>query len=216
MSDLPIAAPNTTDFDTAAWQAVLGPRQAGYYLPRFERLAQGQGGALWHWPAFVITWYWLIYRKLWGWALLYMLLPLLLLLPAGLLMASLGPKGSEGPVSLLYLGAVLLAPPLLANRAYFRHCRKLMTRQAARGLSREQYLAHLEAKGGTSHAGLAVVGLLVFVSVIGMLAAIAIPAYQDYVKRAQVQTVQADPTARQPARFPAQMSGQIPQPIDRG
>ena len=192
MSDLPIAAPNATDFDTAAWQAVLGPRQAGYYLPRFERLAQGQGGALWHWPAFVITWYWLVYRKLWGWALLYMLLPLLMLVPGGLLMALLGPERSQGLVSLLYLGAIFIAPPLLANRAYFRHCRKLMDRQLARGLSREQYLAHLEAKGGTGHALIAVVAVLVFISIIGTLAAIAIPAYQDYVKRARVQTVQTE------------------------
>lgn len=190
MPDLPIETSPET-FDLAAWQAMVGPRNQAYYLPRFERTARGEGGAHWHWPAFLITWYWLVYRKMWAWALLYMVLPFLLLLPFGLLTALLGPHRAADAVPMLYLAALYVAPPLLANGAYYRHCRKLMAAQRARGGSREQYLAQLEARGGTSNVVVAVVGALLLVSMIGMLAAIALPAYQDYVKRARgSQTVQ--------------------------
>lgn len=190
MPDL-LTEPTPETFDLAAWQAVVGPRNQAYYLRRFERTARGEGGARWHWPAFLITWYWLVYRKMWGWALLYMVLPFLLLLPFGLLAALLGTHRSADAIPMLYLAALYVAPPLLANGAYYRHCRKLMAAQHARGGSREQYLAHLEARGGTSNAVVAVAGALLLVSMIGMLAAIALPAYQDYVKRARgSQTVQ--------------------------
>lgn len=190
MPDLP-TEPSPETFDLAAWQAVIGPRNQAYYLSRFERTSRGEGGARWHWPALLITWYWLVYRKMWAWSLLYMVLPFLLLLPFGLLAALLGTHRAADAIPMLYLAALYVAPPLLANGAYYRHCRKLMAAQLARGGSREQYLAQLEARGGTSNLAVAVIGALLLVSMIGMLAAIALPAYQDYVKRARgSQTVQ--------------------------
>lgn len=119
MSD-PLPDPGREPFDLTAWQAVIGPRNQAYYLSRFERATRGEGGGHWHWPAFLITWYWLVYRKMWAWALLYRVLPILLLLPFGLLAALLGPHRAADAIPMLYLATLYIAPPLLANGTYYR------------------------------------------------------------------------------------------------
>jgi hypothetical protein len=53
--------PQSLAFDEEAWKAVIG-----------------------HWPAFFVTWYWLLYRKMWDLAALYFLLPLILAFAIGL------------------------------------------------------------------------------------------------------------------------------------
>jgi type II secretory pathway pseudopilin PulG len=78
-------------------------------------------------------------------------------------------------------------PPLFANGWYFRHCQKVMAKIRAQTNSREAYLAALTVKGGSGGAAIIVIGTaLVAIAIIGILAAVALPAYQDYTKRAKV------------------------------
>lgn len=182
------AAATLDGFDEEAWRAAIGPNNTDYYLSRFEAFHDGAGGGRWHWPAFFMTFWWLLYRKLWGWALLYFLLPWIVLLPIGLAAGAMGAAGAAfvGALWLLFVGATWFVPPLVANRLYYARCRHLINRQRGLARSREQLLAQVEARGGTSMVAAIVLGVVMVIGVIGMLAAVALPAYNDYVKRARV------------------------------
>lgn len=62
------------------WRDFLGPN-AGAYLPKFARFVSGGREvfvATWHWPAFLATFWWFLYRKLYLWfglCLVGMLIP---------------------------------------------------------------------------------------------------------------------------------------------
>jgi Tfp pilus assembly protein PilE len=159
-----------------AWAAVVGESKEDYYLPRFDRAASGQS-ASWHWPAFFVTWWWMLYRKMWIPALIYFFAPSLVM---GVLTAAIP---SAGP--LLGWLVILIVPAIFANRWYYRHCTNKIAQVRARGGSKEQMLARLEAVGGTSNVALIVL-LVLIIPIIGILAAVALPAYQMYTVKAKV------------------------------
>jgi hypothetical protein len=170
-------------FDREAWEAVIGPKNRAYYLPRMEQMETSGAAFRWHWPAFFVTWYWLLYRKMWKWAVLYFFTPVLFAFVATFIGALAGPKVA----SLVPLGVMLalfLVPPLLANGLYYQQCHDRMVEMAATSASRAAYLARLEARGGTSSVLILVV-LVSIIPLIGILAAVALPAYQDYTVRAK-------------------------------
>lgn len=183
----PQAQPSPAGGDDAAWRAVIGKKNLDYYLPRFRDQQASGRRALWHWPAFFVTLYWLLYRKLWGWAAAYFFLPAVVAALLGV-MAATGRAGQTiaGLGWLVFLALFFIAPPMLANSLYYSRCAKLLASERAAAQGTEQLLARLEAKGGTSSAALIVV-LAVFplIAVVGILAAVAVPAYSDYTKRAK-------------------------------
>jgi len=75
---------------------------------------------------------------------------------------------------------------LYGNKIYHDHAGKLIERSAQLGLNEQQRREWLIRKGATGFVWIIFV-LLLGVAMIGILAAISIPAYQDYVIRAQVQ-----------------------------
>jgi Tfp pilus assembly protein PilE len=172
------------------FRAVVGPKNQDGYLRHFLRFEeQGKAGVSWHWPAFFVTFYWLLYRKMWLYALIYFLLPYLVMVPIGFASAMLGEAGGEPFAGIgygLYLIGVMVLPALYANAIYYRHCKKKIaeTRSSSRELQRQ--FGELSGKGGTSGVVLIVFLAFVLVALIGILAAIAIPAYQDYTTRARL------------------------------
>jgi hypothetical protein len=57
------------EITTQDWRDFLGPN-ADAYLPKFTRFAPGGREtfvATWHWPAFLATFWWFLYRKLYLW-----------------------------------------------------------------------------------------------------------------------------------------------------
>jgi len=174
------------------FEAMIGPKNQHYYLPRFEEFeANGKTSLGWHWPAFFVTFYWLLYRKMWLAALLYFILPYVVTTALGLVGAMVGEQGQ-----MLVLGgygvyclAILLLPPMLANGLYYRHCQNKIRKAEAQYPERQRLLGYLNAKGGTSNVLLFVVLIFGLIAVIGILAAIALPAYHDYTQRAKMTEV---------------------------
>lgn len=172
-----------------AYAAVIGPKNQDYYLAKFARFdLAGKAGASWHWPAFFITFYWLLYRKMWGKAVLYLLAPFLVMLPIGILGGLMGDAG-EALIAIAYvllLAAVYIGMPMYASAWYHAHCVKKIEAVGAASQDRQHQLDELARLGGTSGIALVVALLLAFVVGIGIVAAVALPAYQDYTVRAKM------------------------------
>ena len=168
--------------------AVVGTKNQAYYLRHFSRFeAQGKTGFSWHWPAFFVTFYWLLYRKMWLAALIYFFLPYLVMVPIGMALALFDDSGSGAGIAYFaYFIAVMGLPPMYANAFYYKHCQKKIGLVGASASDRQRQIGELSAKGGTSNALLIVFSIVLFLAVIGILAAIAIPAYQDYTTRARM------------------------------
>nr|MBC8420879.1 DUF2628 domain-containing protein [Desulfobacterales bacterium] len=47
---------------------------ASYYLPKFNKFSVGASSITWHWPACLATFWWLLYRKLYLWVLVFFIL----------------------------------------------------------------------------------------------------------------------------------------------
>jgi len=162
-------------------------RNAGYYLPKFERFDNNESLLGWHWPAFFVTSGWYLYRKMWLWGLLNLFFPYIAAIVVGMLAALLNVRSAA--TGFLMLGAIFVEQILLtlyANALYWRHINGVI-RNVPRSLADkpDKRMRRLERDGGTSIG--AMIGILFGLGFVvsGILAAIAIPAYQDYTIRAQ-------------------------------
>lgn len=166
--------------------AYVGPKNAHYYEQVFAKFESGGGSLSWNWPSFFVTWFWMLYRKMYMWWLLYWFgLPILMVLVTGVIAAVVSP---EMGAAFYYAGYILVAfilLPMYANKLYYNHVKGKVAKMAATTLSEEQQAQELARTGGTSGAVMVVVPI-VLIALIGILAAISIPAYQDYTVRAQV------------------------------
>ena len=182
------AATGTPDSSEEYYRAVVGTKNQAYYLSRFSRFdADAKSGVSWHWPAFFVSFYWLLYRKMWRNALIYFFLPYLVLILFGILGAIAG-KSAEAVAGigyLVFLAAIFLLPPMFANAWYYKHCKKKILDAKASSNDQQRQLGELSGRGGTSNVILILVFVFGFVFVLGILAAVTIPAYQDYVMRAR-------------------------------
>lgn len=173
----------------ALYAALIGPKNTDYYLRYFlEADAAGKASASWHWPAFFVTFYWMLYRKLWVPAAVYFFAPAVTIFGAGVLGTLLGLSG-DAEAALIFLVAVAvvyLLPPMYANRFYYKKCNDLVAQAQRIHNSREDQLQWLAREGNTSRLGMWLAVAVIGSATIGILAAIAIPAYQDYTTRAQV------------------------------
>ena len=170
------------------YRAYVGDEKAHHYLPVFGRFDEaGRAGVSWHWPAFFFTLFWLLRRKLWGYAAGYFFLPGLLSVLLSVFDAAIGANGRLAmPAAMLILVAVWLLPPLFAHALYYRQANAAIAQVRRASPDEAAQLAMLRQMGGTSWAALLVLLIPVTVAVLGILAAIALPAYQDYVMRAKV------------------------------
>jgi Tfp pilus assembly major pilin PilA len=167
-----------------AWSAYIGPNNTDYYLERFGRLSNGDS-ASWHWPAALFTWPWLLYRKMYGWAAAYFFLFQYVMLIPFLVLSALIP--AAGPLWMIgYVLSYFIVPGMLGNRLYHRRSRNRIESIRRASKTNEQFLARLEAQGGTGNAIVFVVAVFVLIGFIGILAAVALPAYQTYTVKAKV------------------------------
>lgn len=166
--------------------AYVGPKKADYYTKKFEHFKSGDGAVSWHWPAFFISAYWLLYRKMWLNALMYWIgLPIILTLISIFIAAVAGDAASNLFYYVSYVLITFLLVPMFANWLYYRHAQKKADKVASIISSAEQQSAELSRIGGTSNIVLILVPIIL-IFVLGVIAAIALPAYNDYTIRAQI------------------------------
>jgi len=181
--------------ETAALYETAIGRNSGYYLPRFEEFDRGGSKLGWHWPAFFVTSFWFLYRKMWVPGILNLVYPWVMTVVLTIVVAVFSQAFKAHPVlfgvlAWLVLAAPSILLPMFANAIYWRHIRGLIEGMPASVAAvPEKRNARLERDGGTGVGALVAViavASFFFVGFVGILAAIAIPAYQDYTIRAQV------------------------------
>ncbi len=136
--------------DTAyLYRATIGPRGQDYYLRQFARFdGEGKAGSSWNWAAYWTTFNWLVYRRMWGWALAYVAAlfgTALLIFGVGKLLFSYSDT-SALLLFLLLLTVAFVVPGLYANAWFYTHCNEKIStvlrtspevRDAATVLSRQ-------------------------------------------------------------------------------
>lgn len=165
------------------YELAVGEKNRDYYLRRFEEFDKEGTKFGWHWPAFFFTFWWLMHRKMWGKAALYFFLPNIIVIAIGA--SSAVAPGFAVLAYCVYLLGLFVIPPLISNAGYYRHCQKLIASARNTSSNPQAQFAVLAKKGGTSNIALILVMVMAFVAGIGILAAIALPAYQDYTTRAR-------------------------------
>jgi type IV pilus assembly protein PilA len=203
--------PQAENLRAADYETAIGPN-VEYYLPRIEQLDAGGSRIGWHWPAFFATTPWFLYRRMWPVGILNLVYPFALTFFCSIAFAFLIGAVGANPVICVVIYLVLLAAPwfvlpMFANALYWRHVGELIDRMPrAYAQDPERKFARLQRDGGTGPgamlAACAVMGVL-SLSIVGVMAAIAIPAYRDYAIRAQVSEglTLAGPAKAQVAEF---------------
>lgn len=177
----PSITPKSNDDISQYYELVIGPSNTDYYLSKFKAFDSGGSKVSWNWPSFFVTLYWMLYRKMWGWAAAYYFLPTILMVFSWAASPEVG-----SVVYLLILIGTFAFFPMFANGIYHGHCRKKIQKIVRNSSTSEIAKATIAAKGGTSGVALFIAIILISIFCLGILAAIALPAYQDYTIRAKV------------------------------
>jgi len=103
------------------YAAIIGHAKTSYYLAYFERAdTRGYAPLSWNWPAFFLGMFWLLYRKQYQWALIFLLFPNLAM-AISYLPNLLGIEGIGNPIFLvLVFGFMGVFIPLFANGIYYK------------------------------------------------------------------------------------------------
>lgn len=136
------------------------------YLAKFAKFnVEGTDSfsATWHWPAFFVPFWWLLYRKMYVWAILAFFIGII---PYVGLLAGFGWA-------------------IVANYIYYNHAKKKLLEIKQSHPAPETQKAVIAVTGGTGNAVLIIVAVLGAIAVLGILAAIAIPGYIGMQERSR-------------------------------
>jgi hypothetical protein len=132
-----------------------------FYLKKLESGGSDSFNVTWHWTAFFFSFWWMLYRKMYGWAALTLFI------------------GCVPWVGLIFMVVFGMS----GNYLYCRHAQRRVTElQAAPGTDVDKAAARARA-GGLNNAAVVVAPLLI-VFVGGIFAAIAIPQFAMYRQKA--------------------------------
>lgn len=136
------------------------------YLTKFSKFNVGgidSFKATWHWPAFFVPFWWMLYRKIYGWAILAFFLGII-----------------------PYVGFVIgFVWAIVANRIYYNHAKKKLLEIKQLHPAPETQKAVITVTGGVGNVALIIGVLIGLIAVIGILAAIAIPGYLGMQERSR-------------------------------
>lgn len=172
------------------YRAGIGEKNTEYYLERFARFDANGMRPSWNWPAFFLQFWWLAYRKMWLLAAAF----LLVIISQNILLRQFE-AGELGFAAQLLtwsawpcLVAFYFVFPMFANAIYHRATKKKIRAYKDLSVSNDEKLQWLASKGGVSRGVYRLGMAVIFVAIAGILAAVAIPAYQDFTLRTQVAT----------------------------
>jgi len=171
------------------YKAAIGPDNQDFFLRKFKKFDQS-GNAGFSWPGagqFFAGVFWLFYRRMPLSAWLYIGLPFVLLFFIFMLFGS-DIKDDSLPMSfynIITAAAYWLFLPARMNAMYYNRIHKNILAAKETSNDRVSQLAILRKVGGTNSS---IKWLLAILILVGILAAVALPAYQDYTRRAQVAT----------------------------
>lgn len=143
----PMADPFPGESDDAL-RAFIGPN-AGYYLTERRVMAESGSRVSWNWPAFLFTFLWMAYRKMWALAALACVLAVVF----------------SASLFFSWLGLVLmLGLGIYGNALYLGHARRKVTEVALAVPDASARLARLADTGGTSWPA----AVVAFVAAVGL------------------------------------------------
>lgn len=124
-SSSPLANRLAQGYVADLYRAAIGPRSQEYYLHHFLKFdADGKTSATWHWAAYWSTLNWLIFRRMWAWAMGYgALLVMVALAIFGV--GKLAFNYSDGTgvlLFLLFLSLAFVLPGIYANALFYKNC----------------------------------------------------------------------------------------------
>ena len=152
---------NVTEEDLATFIGKNSDTYLGKFTS-FTRSGEDSFSVTWHWPAFFFGLFWMLYRKLYLWALLALFI---------------GFIPCAGLIFPFVFG-------MTANYIYYYHAKKKLIALKAQPSSDVQRAAELARAGGVNNVAVVIAVLLMVIAVIGILAAIAIPQFAAYRQRA--------------------------------
>jgi Tfp pilus assembly protein PilE len=151
----PVQASPADDID---WRTFIG-RNADKYLEKFTaftKWGRDDFALTWHWPAFFVPFWWMIYRKLYLWALLTFVISFIPFV---------------GIIAMFIFG-------MTGNYLYYKYARKKVAEIRLMPSDMQRAVEFARA-GGVNNIALVLVPL-VGIAIIGILAAIAIPQFAAY------------------------------------
>ena len=153
-------APATPEAQRIADYELAIGKNIDYYLPRFERYDSGGSKAGWNWPAFFFTTPWYLYRKMYLWGLLNLIVPYLAFTVITIVLAAM--KAPEPVIGLGVLASFVVPWLLLtvfANSLYWSRVNKVI-HNVPRSLADkpDKRTRRIERDGGTSLG--AMIGIL--------------------------------------------------------
>lgn len=183
------------------YRAAIGPRGEEHYLRQFIKFdAQGKTSASWHWPAYWSTLNWLVYRKMWGWALAYVAaLVGLALVIFGVGKLAFHYSDFTGVLLfLLFLTAAFVLPGLYANAWFYIYCNEKISAALRNTPEVRDACAALAAQASSQRRwfGLASVNVAVLALAAGVTSFV-LNFEQDGAVLAQARS--GSPAAREPA-----------------
>ncbi len=146
---------------------------ADKYLPKFKKFninGIDSFSVTWHWPAFFVPFYWMLYRKLYLWALLVFVLS-----------------------AIPFVNFILMIVfGFTGNYIYYKHAKKkLLEISLPPSFTDIQKAVNIARQGGTNSVAVILAPILLL-TVVGILAAIAIPQFAAFKTKAQCAAVKAD------------------------
>ena len=160
-----LQAANVTSGLSMEDYAVFVGKNSEKYLTKFANFNSDgldRFKATWHWPALFVPFWWMLHRKMYGWAVLAFLTGII-------------------PYLGLLSGFVWA---IVANYIYYTHAKKKILEIKQLHSAPETQKAVIAVTGGVGNAALMICVIIALVAVIGILAAISIPQFASYRMRA--------------------------------
>lgn len=161
----PPALANITGDDYATFVG----SNSGKYLAKFNKFGiEGNEHftLTWHWPAFFVTSLWMVYRRMYGWAILAFITQFI-------------------PLVQLF---ALIFWPIMAHYIYFKHAKKNLIRIKQLPLTQETQKIEIAARGGVGPVAV-LLGIIIVLILFGTLSVIVLQAHFDFLKKTKLQSV---------------------------